>query len=44
MKCNKLVDVGRRQFLRGGAVAGVGAAAGAGANLILVTGIKILSD
>ena len=27
MKCNKLVDAGRRQFLRGGAVAGVGAAA-----------------
>ena len=27
MKCNKLVDVGRRQFLRGSAVAGVGAAA-----------------
>ena len=27
MKCNKLVDVGRRQFLRGGAMATVGAAA-----------------
>lgn len=27
MKCNKLVDVGRRQFLRGGAVSAVGAAA-----------------
>lgn len=28
MKCNTLVQVGRRQFLRGGAVAAVGAAAG----------------
>ncbi len=27
MKCNKLVDVGRRQFLRGGAISAVGAAA-----------------
>nr|PZN73200.1 MAG: hypothetical protein DIU57_20050 [Pseudomonadota bacterium] len=27
--CNKLVDVGRRQFLRGGAVATVGAVASA---------------
>lgn len=27
MKCDKLVDVGRRQFLRGGAMATVGAAA-----------------
>lgn len=27
MKCNRLVDAGRRQFLRGGAVATVGAAA-----------------
>jgi arsenite oxidase small subunit len=27
MKCNKLVDVGRRQFLRGGLVASAGAAA-----------------
>jgi arsenite oxidase small subunit len=27
MKCNKLVDVGRRQFLRGGAMSAVGAAA-----------------
>jgi arsenite oxidase small subunit len=27
MKCNKLVDVGRRQFLRGGAIGAVGAAA-----------------
>lgn len=27
MKCSKLVDVGRRQFLRGGAVSAVGAAA-----------------
>jgi arsenite oxidase small subunit len=27
MKCNKLVDIGRRQFLRGGAVAAAGAAA-----------------
>lgn len=26
MKCNRLVDVGRRQFLRGGAVAAAGAA------------------
>jgi arsenite oxidase small subunit len=29
MKCTKLVDVGRRQFLRGGAVAAAGAAAAA---------------
>jgi len=28
-KCNRLVDVGRRQFLRGGAVAAAGAAAAA---------------
>jgi arsenite oxidase small subunit len=27
MKCNKLVDVGRRQFLRGSAIGAVGAAA-----------------
>jgi arsenite oxidase small subunit len=27
MKCNKMVDVGRRQFLRGGLVASAGAAA-----------------
>jgi arsenite oxidase small subunit len=27
MKCNKLVDVGRRQFLRGGALSAAGAAA-----------------
>jgi arsenite oxidase small subunit len=27
MKCNKLVDVGRRQFLRGGALGAAGAAA-----------------
>jgi arsenite oxidase small subunit len=27
MKCNKLVDVGRRQFLRGGAMSAAGAAA-----------------
>ena len=27
MKCNKLVDVGRRQFLRGGAISMAGAAA-----------------
>ncbi|WP_417809654.1 arsenate reductase (azurin) small subunit [Thioclava sp.] len=27
MRCNKMVNVGRRQFLRGSAVAGVGAAA-----------------
>ena len=27
MKCNKLVDAGRRQFLRGGAMASVGAVA-----------------
>ncbi len=27
MKCNKLVDVGRRQFLRGGAISVAGAAA-----------------
>jgi arsenite oxidase small subunit len=27
MKCNKLVDVGRRQFLRGGAIGAAGAAA-----------------
>jgi arsenite oxidase small subunit len=27
MKCNRLVEVGRRQFLRGGLVAGAGAAA-----------------
>lgn len=27
MKCNRLVDAGRRQFLRGGLVAGAGAAA-----------------
>ena len=27
MKCNKLVDVGRRQFLRGGAMSAVGVAA-----------------
>lgn len=27
MKCNRLVDVGRRQFLRGGALAAAGAAA-----------------
>lgn len=27
MRCKKLTDVGRRQFLRGGALAGVGAAA-----------------
>ncbi|PZR00858.1 MAG: arsenate reductase (azurin) small subunit [Cereibacter sphaeroides] len=27
MKCNKLVDVGRRQFLRGGAISAAGAAA-----------------
>ncbi len=29
MKCNRLVDQGRRQFLRGGLVAGAGAAASA---------------
>jgi len=29
MKCNKLVDVGRRQFLRGGAMATAGAAVAA---------------
>jgi arsenite oxidase small subunit len=29
MRCKNLVDVGRRQFLRGGAVAAVGAATGA---------------
>jgi arsenite oxidase small subunit len=29
MKCNKLVDVGRRQFLRGSAISAVGAAAAA---------------
>jgi arsenite oxidase small subunit len=29
MKCDKLVDVGRRQFLRGGAMGAVGAAAAA---------------
>jgi arsenite oxidase small subunit len=29
MKCNKLVDAGRRQFLRGGAVSAVSAAAAA---------------
>lgn len=27
MKCNKLIDVGRRQFLRGSAISAVGAAA-----------------
>ena len=27
MKCDKLVDVGRRQFLRGGVIASAGAAA-----------------
>ncbi len=27
MKCSKLVDVGRRQFLRGGAISAAGAAA-----------------
>jgi arsenite oxidase small subunit len=27
MKCNKLVDIGRRQFLRGGAISAAGAAA-----------------
>ena len=32
MRCQKLVDVGRRQFLRGGAAAATGAAALAGAD------------
>lgn len=38
MKCNKLVDAGRRQFLRGGAVAGVGAAA------TMMTGVQAQAE